>query len=414
MPYRDQANQPAVIAACVAAGQGMLVALAPLILARLPVSIGGLGAAIAAGTIALMIAAPLWARLAGRVGLCRTLPSALTAYVLVQCAFVAFVLLAIAAPPGPAVVLTGLCLLRVLHGAAAAGIHPGCQLWATANTRSEDTLPALARVSAGANLGRGLGPAAVLLLLPLGEAAALLGLALVPAAALAMLFRYPPPGDVAASTAVARPATIGRRLLICMGLAAASAVVVGQTQYLLGPLLAWRDVLGSIDLASHTGPVAALLALATAVAVIIQLSLGRRARRPGRTLALGVGLLWLASLSLQWASSLPALTVSLCGLAAGMALIAPACLALALTGQSGADRAAVTGWFAVAYTGGYSVAFATAGIGFAVWAWLPLPGVLLAAAAAGLCACLLAIVFSCDRRAVRAGHTLFSTGTSKP
>jgi MFS family permease len=107
-------------------GQSAFIVLVPLVMARLGLTTLDLGLAVAAGTLAFLVGAPLWGSASSRIGhgsMIRLLGLAMLA------AQALLVVQLSAGPTAYAIALVGLILSRLIYGFAAAGVMPAAQAW---------------------------------------------------------------------------------------------------------------------------------------------------------------------------------------------------------------------------------------------------------------------------------------------
>jgi len=139
-------------------GQGAQFALLPLVVGLTRLSPATIGAIVGLSTLMGILGALLWGRIADSYGPKRAALWAMAVYGLAQIGLLLSLIAArdeVLAGAGLAgAILAG----RLLHGLSVAGIHPVLQSWASRLTGAADRLRGLARLSAGLNIGRLIGP----------------------------------------------------------------------------------------------------------------------------------------------------------------------------------------------------------------------------------------------------------------
>ncbi|QPC42185.1 MFS transporter [Kaustia mangrovi] len=347
-------------------GQSGFVALIPLIADRVGLGPGAIGFAVALGSLAFLVAAPIWGHRGERIGRARLMRR----LGLVALASHLAVIAVMAVPPAPPLAALGaLCAARFAYGVAGAGMMPTAQAWIAGTTAPEARPAALARLSAGLGTGRILGSLAAIAspLHPLAPfalmAASTASVALVPRSAA-------PAGPAgSAATAQPQPPLSLRDLWPVIAIGFLLTVCFGQIQVTLGPFL--QVVLNTTpaDATATTGWLLALVAIAmiaTQMLVVPRLRLG-----PHGSVVAGAATVCAGTAAILASGTVWEIAAGLALAGAGTALATPGYTAW-LTGR--VERAAqgrATGWLASAHVGGQGIGALTGGLAFELWPALP-------------------------------------------
>ncbi|MFS1525997.1 MFS transporter [Microbulbifer sp. 2304DJ12-6] len=366
------------IVASQGASQVVLITLIPLIIERSGLSLASIGALVAIGTLCLMIAGPLWGALGDRVGRKPVLLAGLAGALLAQCLFVALLVSMAQGHLEENAAFFALAASRVVYGLYAAAIYPCCQAWAVALGDQQKRLSILSRLSAAANLGRGLGPLLALPALIAGGLWPLAWLILLPLGALLLTMGLPK-----AEPAIARPdtmqnSTLPPGALALFATAFLGTASVGQLQMLMGPAL--QDIYGlsALGAASTT---ALLLAAAALCGFLVQVGLVRHLKAPQLSFMLGVTSLCTGTLLLSATLGSIFAAIGLLVFVVGIAFLVPGYNALLSQSQQRSGR--LFGLLALVHTGGYTIGFASGGW---LYAQKPLLGLLLSVSLIAACA----------------------------
>ncbi len=356
MVLHDAASAPLprVLPLCLAVsvvglGQSMLFALLPILAAESRIGAGGLSLVMTAGILAFFLAAPLWGRLADRLGRRGVMLGGSLVLLLGHAGFLVVLEAVSLGTIEPEAGLFGLLAARVVYGAASAALFPLAQAWVGDVVAESGRLRGLAGLSAAMTAGRLLGPplaAALTVLAPLLPLYALLAAALLAFGAL--LFLPAPPRAAASAEGGSGPGGVfpvlaGVFLLTTM---------LGQLQFTLGLHVQTR--LG-LDATASVQFVALLLTLGALAALTMQLLLARRLKS-GRAGLLGL-LCLLASAGcgiLAWGASAPHFIVGVVAVGTAVSVAFPIGTAVLLALAGAARRGRVMGVSASAQTLGYA------------------------------------------------------------
>ena len=371
------APSPRMLPLCLAVsvvglGQSMLFTLLPILAAESRIGAAGLSLVMTAGILAFFLAAPLWGRLADRLGRRGVMLGGSLVLLLGHAGFL-LVLEAVAAETiAPETGLFGLLAARVVYGAASAALFPLAQAWVGDVAAESGRLRGLAGLSAAMTAGRLLGPplaAALTVLAPLLPLYALLAAALL--AFVALLFLPAPPRAAASAEGGTGP---GGVFLALAGVFLLTTML-GQLQFTLGLHVQTR--LG-LDATASVQFVALLLTLGALAALTMQLLLARRLKS-GRAGLLGL-LCLLASAgcgTLAWGASAPHFIIGVIAVGTAVSVAFPIGTAVLLALAGTARRGRVMGVSASAQTLGYACGALLGGL----YAWAPTASFALAALA---------------------------------
>lgn len=376
-----------VVVSTMGAGQVVLLTLVPVISALCGLSIASIGSIVALGTFCFMFTGPLWGALSDRLGCKPVILLGLGGALLAQCLFVLLLLLLAMGKVSLPVGLFWLGLSRIIYGLFASGIFPSSQAWSVENSPAERRLATLSGLSAAANLGRVVGP---LLALPalifagsgLQALWPLLWLLLLPGLGLLLVF---PIRSVTTAVQTQEDAQEKRpmslMLVALFAVALLGTAAIGQTQMLLGPVLADYYALNPVDASTWS----AFLLLAVAVImVLVQLGFVRRINRPRLCLALGAGLMLVGVIALWFSLGQYLATLGLVLFIAGVACLVPGYTTL-VSEQGGQNkRGRIFGLLTLMHTAGYTAGFAFGGWNYTYLGAWPLLGLLFAVLLVGL------------------------------
>lgn len=345
-------------------GQSGFVALIPLIADRVGLGPGAIGFAVALGSLAFLIAAPIWGHRGERIGRARLMRR----LGLVALASHLAVIAVMAVPPAlPLAALGALCAARFAYGIAGAGMMPTAQAWVAGTTAPEARPAALARLSAGLGTGRILGSLAAVAspLHPLAPFA----LMAASTASVALVPRSAAPARPAGSAETAQPPLSLRSLWPVIAIGFLLTVCFGQIQVTLGPFL--QVVLNTTPAGATatTGWLLALVAIAmiaTQMLVVPRLRLG-----PHGSVVAGAATVCAGTAAILASHTVWEIAAGLALAGAGTALATPGYTAW-LTGR--VERAAqgrATGWLASAHVLGQGIGALTGGLAFELWPALP-------------------------------------------
>lgn len=358
-------------------GQSAFIVLVPLVMARLGLTTFDLGLAVAAGTTAFLIGAPLWGSAGTRVGHGRMIRLLGLAMLAAQALLVVQLL---AGPTAYGIDVAGLIVSRLLYGFAAAGVVPAAQSWLAGTIEAGRRQAAFGMLSAGLNFGRLAGSVA-------GAAAAIatpLTVALFMLAPL-MLWLTPKSAmrvEVHAKTSSPRLSPFDKRVLPFLLIGACMTAGFGQVQIMLGPLLQWK--LG-LDVGQATAATGAALALVAVTMIVVQTLILPRLRWNERSSILaGTSLVVAGMAGLALGNNYAVGTMALVATGFGTALATPAYTAWLARRVDNHEQGAAAGWLSSAHIVGQTVGALIGGFAFQLAAELPLlgcAGLALAAAA---------------------------------
>jgi MFS family permease len=370
------ARRLAVAVSSTGFNQSAFLVLMPVIVAQGGFGIGQVGLAAILGTLAFLIASPLWGWAGAMIGARRLFPVLAAIMVAAQIPLAGLLL------GWPGIGEFSLALLvasRVVYGVGSAGVMPQAQAAIIRATAPEARPGALAVLSAGLGLGRILGSLVTALaaaspwVAPLALVASPLTLLAAPAAPTGA----PPPRE--------RVRLPGRALpLVAIGFS--TTLAFGAVQTTLALLLQNRLHLTPEAAAGLMG---ILYALTAAGMIAVQVTVvPRLGARLGRNLRVG-------ALGLACGTALIATTAHAVAIAAGL-IVAGAGIALAtpaytawLAARSGAEPAGNAGWLASAHVLGQGCGALAGALAFE--AWPPLPFLLAAGIGLGIAAASTAI-----------------------
>ncbi|WP_444943620.1 MFS transporter [Microbulbifer sp. ZKSA006] len=367
------------IVASQGAAQVILLTQIPLIIEYCGLDLATLGALVAVSTFCLMIAGPVWGELGDKIGRKPILLFGLSGALLAQVLFVALLVALAQGYLDTDTALVALVASRILYGLNAAAIFPCCQAWAIELGEEQQRLSILSKISAAANLGRGLGPLLALPALVAGSLWPLLWLVLLPLSALTLALFLPQ----ASSKKTAKQktetthwptATMGFFAIALLG-----TVSIGQLQVVMGPVLQDLYGLSALGASSTT---AILLAAVAICGFLVQVGLVRKIKHPQISLMIGVLCMGLGTATLSLALGSTFAAPGLLLFVIGIAFLVPGYSALLSRGQQRNGR--LFGLLSLMHTGGYT-------IGFAVGGWLyeqnpvqPLTGMLFSVSLIGI------------------------------
>jgi MFS family permease len=367
----------ALAASTVGFNQTAFLVLMPLVVAQTGVRLGEIGLAAMAGTLAFLVASPLWGRTGAALGP-HLLSPALAGLMLLGQLLVALLFMSDAQDPRWA--LAVLVASRILYGLGSAGVMPHAQAAIVRSTPPERQPGALARLSAGLSAGR------------------ILGSLVTSLATISVLI---PPAVMALSPLVLLATRIGgakrnrhdgdrapnRRILPLVMIGFAVTLAFGQIQTTLAALLQQRLQVGPADATGITG---ILYALVVSAMIAVQVLLvPRLPPRLDRTLRIGALLLAAGAGLVAAGSSLVPITAGLLAAGAGVALATPAYSAWLAQLSAQEHQAANAGWLAGAHVLGQGVGALTGTYAFDLLA--PLPFILCAAIAVAILAASFAV-----------------------
>lgn len=365
-------------------GQSAFVVLVPLVMARLQLTTFDLGLAVAAGTFAFLVGAPLWGSAGNRIGhgrMIRVLGLAMLA---------AQALLVIQLSAGPTAytfAIAGLIVSRLIYGFAAAGVMPTAQGWLAGTVETARRQAAFGLLSAGLNFGRLAGSLA-------GAAAVIASQVTVALFALAPLLLWLVPGGKAAptdtGTKAPRLSPFDKRILPFLLIGACMTAGFGQVQIMLGPLLQWKLGLNPTQAVSATGIALALVAITMIAVQTLVLPRLRWNERSGILAGIGLIVFGMAGLAIADGYGLAALALAATGF--GTALATPAYTAWLAGRVDTHEQSAAAGWLSSAHIIGQTVGALLGGFAFRLAAELPLAG------CAGLALAAAAIAATLERR----------------
>ena len=355
---RDSASipSPRMVPLClavsvVAFGQSMLFALLPILAAESRIGAGGLSLVMTGGILAFFFAAPIWGRLADRLGRRGVMLSGSLVMLLGHAAFL-FVLEAVSASAiEPGTGFYGLLAARLVYGAAAAAMFPLAQAWVGDISAEAARLRGLAGLSATMTAGRLVGPplaAALTILAPLLPLYVLLAAATLASGALLFL---PAPAQATAPAEGGGAIGSGRTIAAMAGVLLLTTML-GQLQFTLGLHVQSRLGLGATASVQFVG---LLLTLGALAALVTQLVLVRRLKSGGSGL---LGLLCLLAsagcATLAWGGSAPHFLVGVVAVGTAVSVIFPISAAIVSARAGAARRGRAMGIYASAQTLGYA------------------------------------------------------------
>ncbi|MFE0013375.1 MFS transporter [Mesorhizobium sp. NPDC059054] len=365
-------------------GQSAFVVLVPLVMARLGLTTFDLGLAVAAGTFAFLIGAPLWGSAGGRIGHGRMIRLLGLAMLVAQALLVIQLL---AGPTAYGIAVAGLIVSRLLYGFAAAGVTPTAQGWLAGSVDACRRQAAFGLLSAGLNFGRLAGSVA-------GAAAAITAQLTVALFALAPLLLWLAPKGTApqADAKVGSPklSPFDRRILPFLLIGACMAAGFGQVQIMLGPLLQWKLGLDAAQATAMTGAALALVAVTMIAVQTLVLPRLRWSERNGILAGTGLVVGGMAGLTVASNYSVGALALMATGF--GTALATPAYTAWLARRVDNHEQGAAAGWLSSAHIVGQTAGALMGGFAFQLAPELPLLG------CAGLAFAAAAIAAMLDRR----------------
>lgn len=357
-------------------GQSAFVVLVPLVMARLGLTTFDLGLAVAAGTLAFLIGAPLWGSAGVRIGYGRMIRLLGLAMLAAQALLVIQLL---AGPTAYGIAVVGLIGSRLLYGFAAAGVMPTAQGWIAGTVEPGRRQAAFGLLSAGINFGRLAGSVA-------GAAAAITTQLTVALFALAPLLLWLAPKGTAphadAKLNSARLSPFDKRILPVLLIGACMTAGFGQVQIMLGPLL--QSKLG-LNVAQATAATGAALALVAVTMIVMQTLVLPRLRWSERSgILAGAGLVVVGMAGLAIANNYGVGALALMATGFGTALATPAYTAWLARRVDNHEQGAAAGWLSSAHIVGQTAGALIGGFAFQLAPELPLlgcAGLALAAAA---------------------------------
>ncbi|MFD9900359.1 MFS transporter [Mesorhizobium sp. NPDC059025] len=366
-------------------GQSAFIVLVPLVMARLGLTTFDLGLAVAAGTLAFLIGAPLWGGAAGRIGhgrMIRLLGLAMLA------AQALLVIQLSAGPTAYAIAIAGLILSRLIYGFAAAGVMPAAQAWLAGAVEAGRRQAAFGLLSAGLNLGRLSGSLA-------GAAAAIAAPLTVALFMLAPVMLWLTPRGAVKVEAGARISTprlspFDKRVLPFLFIGICMTAGFGQVQIILGPLLQSKLRLDAGQATAATGAALALVAVSMIAVQTLVLPRLRWSERSGILAGTGLIVAGMAGLAIANDSGVGALALVATGF--GTALATPAYTAWLARRVAIHEQGAAAGWLSSAHIIGQTAGALMGGFVFQLAPELPLLG------CAGLALAAAAIAATLDRR----------------
>ncbi|WP_260855276.1 MFS transporter [Mesorhizobium amorphae] len=366
-------------------GQSAFIVLVPLVMARLGLTTLDLGLAVAAGTLAFLVGAPLWGSASSRIGhgnMIRLLGLAMLA------AQALLVVQLSAGPTAYAIALVGLILSRLIYGFAAAGVMPAAQAWLAGTVEAGRRQVAFGLLSAGLNFGRLAGSVA-------GAAAAIAAPLTVALFMLAPLMLWLTPKSTAKAEALAkvgapRLSPFDKRILPFLLIGVCMTAGFGQVQIMLGPLLQSKLGLDAAQATAATGAALALVAVAMIVVQTLVLPRLRLSERSGILAGTGLVVAGMAGLAIADNYGVGALALAVTGF--GTALATPAYTAWLARRVDTHEQGAAAGWLSSAHIIGQTAGALMGGFAFQLAAELPLLG------CAGLALAAAAIAAALDRR----------------
>ena len=347
-------------------GQSAFVVLIPLIMARLGLATIDLGLAVAAGTLAFLVGAPLWGSVGGSIGHGRLMRLLGLAMLGAQALLVAQLLMGQSAY---AFVLAGLVASRLIYGFAAAGVMPTAQAWLAGTIEAERRQAAVGLLGAGLNLGRLAGSLA-------GALAAITAQLTVALFALAPLLLWLAPKGATklepGAVAVPRLSPLDHRILPFLLIGVSLTAGFGQVQIMLGPLLQWKLGLNASGATAATGAALALVAVAMITVQVLAIPRLRWSERSG--ILAGTGLIVAGMAGLVMAQGYGAGAAALVTTGFGTALATPAYTAWLARRVDTQEQGAAAGWLSSAHIVGQTVGALVGGFAFHLAPMLPLVG----------------------------------------
>lgn len=365
-------------------GQSAFVVLVPLVMARLRLTTFDLGLAVAAGTFAFLIGAPLWGSAGSRIGpgrMIRVLGLAMLA------AQALLVIQLSAGPTAYAIAIGGLIVSRLIYGFAAAGVMPTAQAWLAGTVEAGRRQAAFGLLSAGVNFGRLTGSLA-------GAAAAIAAPPTVALFTLAPLMLWLVPRDAtkieaSAGTGAPRLSPLDMRILPFLLIGACMTAGFGQVQIMLGPLLQSKLALDATQAMALTGAALGLVAVTMIAVQTLVLPRLRWNERSGILAGTGLVVAGMAGLTIANGHGVGALALAVTGF--GSALATPAYTAWLARRVENREQAAAAGWLSSAHIVGQTAGALIGGFAFQLAPELPLVG------CAGLTLAAAAIAMMLDR-----------------
>ena len=365
-------------------GQSAFVVLVPLVMARLRLTTFDLGLAVAAGTFAFLIGAPLWGSAGSRIGpgrMIRVLGLAMLA------AQALLVIQLSAGPTAYAIAIGGLIVSRLIYGFAAAGVMPTAQAWLAGTVEAGRRQAAFGLLSAGVNFGRLTGSLA-------GAAAAIAAPLTVALFTLAPLMLWLVPRDAtkieaSAGTGVPRLSPLDMRILPFLLIGACMTAGFGQVQIMLGPLLQSKLALDATQAMALTGAALGLVAVTMIAVQTLVLPRLRWNERSGILAGTGLVVAGMAGLTIANGHGVGALALAVTGF--GSALATPAYTAWLARRVENREQGAAAGWLSSAHIVGQTAGALIGGFAFQLAPELPLVG------CAGLALAAAAIAMMLDR-----------------
>ena len=365
-------------------GQSAFVVLVPLVMARLRLTTFDLGLAVAAGTFAFLIGAPLWGSAGSRIGpgrMIRVLGLAMLA------AQALLVIQLSAGPTAYAIAIGGLIVSRLIYGFAAAGVMPTAQAWLAGTVEAGRRQAAFGLLSAGVNFGRLTGSLA-------GAAAAIAAPPTVALFTLAPLMLWLVPRDAtkieaSAGTGAPRLSPLDMRILPFLLIGACMTAGFGQVQIMLGPLLQSKLALDATQAMALTGAALGLVAVTMIAVQTLVLPRLRWNERSGILAGTGLVVAGMAGLTIANGHGVGALALAVTGF--GTALATPAYTAWLARRVENREQGAAAGWLSSAHIVGQTAGALIGGFAFQLAPELPLVG------CAGLTLAAAAIAMMLDR-----------------
>lgn len=342
-------------------GQSVLFMLVPLLAEHTGLQPWRLTLALAVGTLMFLVGAPRLGRASDRFGRRPVLAAAVGGYLASSLLLAAVVVAAAAGILGPEAAFVLLLASRVAHGLTASGILPVAQAWIADVTAPEERLPRFARLSAGASIGRALGPAlgaGALLLHPLGP---LVLMVLAPLPGLFALTSRSGGGRPRPAAGSARLRWGDGRIARLLATGWTTHTALGLMLYTIGLLM--QERLGLSGEAA-AGVLGGLMTAGAVVTAVVQAGVARR-RPAARTLLLaGAGALTAGALAVALAHDAVAFGAGFALTGAAAALLLPSYVSSASRAVEPHEQGAASGMLSASHTLGYAAGALLGGTAF--------------------------------------------------